>query len=68
MKCIVNKSLFHIYGQKSRFTLDMLFSSGLIIEEWGGLAQMSVAEWQSSKQSPRISAEFQAGIKCDRRK
>jgi hypothetical protein len=42
--------------KKSRFTRDVLFYSGLIIEECDCVVQMSVAERQSSQQSRRISA------------
>jgi hypothetical protein len=34
----------------------------------GGLTQISFAEWQSSQQIPRMSAERRGGIECDRRK
>jgi hypothetical protein len=51
----------------STFSREVLLYSGLISEERIA-GQISLAEWQSSKQIPRMSAKCRGGIKCDRRK
>jgi hypothetical protein len=48
---------FEFMDKESRFTREVLFYSGLIIEKR-----------QSAQQIRGPSAEFRGGIKCDRRK
>jgi hypothetical protein len=54
--------------KKNRFTREVLLYSGFIIEKGGWLPQIGFTEWLSSQQIRLTSAEFRAGINCDRRK